>query len=83
MVEAKISGLQQWAQKIEAIEQWQQAHAAQSRWFYDNEESIKQLVVASRWAVMTRRVTAWLIGIIVSVVATLGWIKENIGHFIK
>ena len=82
-VEAKVAELQQAAQHVHAIEQWQREHMTQSRWFYENEASIKQLVAASRWAVMTRSVAAWLIGIVVSVVATLGWLRENIGHFIK
>ena len=82
-VEQQIAELQRLVSRVQAVEQWQHEDAMRSQWFYSNTTDIKQVVAASKWAIMTRSIVAWMIGIIVSVVATLSWLRDHVGYFIK
>lgn len=84
-VESTVKELQRSVEKLRADEneciEWRQEHMQKAQWFYDHEESIKNIVTASQWAVISRRVVAYLLGAIVSVGMTLVWLKENLHKF--
>lgn len=68
-------------EELERLATWIHQDTEKSRWFYQVEHDLRELVESKRWVGMLRRAVAWLVG------ATVGalmmwheieqWIKTN------
>ena len=69
-------------EEIENFCQWMQDDSQKSAWFYQAEEDLKQLVESTRWVRTTKRLLAWIGGVVVGSIMAWNsitiWIRENL-----
>lgn len=71
-------------ERVQVSEEWMRRDDERSRWFYEYQKDIKDLVESRRWVDYTRRVIAWAVGAIIGGLMLMGqaWplIKDHLSR---
>ena len=63
-------------QELDRLIAWVRADSERSRWFYQVEHDLRDMVESKRWVFMSKRAVGWIVGTLVGALLTWHQIEE-------